>query len=136
MNFNSLIKEGIVKKVPVDLVRAKSLIKSSEQALNTAQIIPLKEETAKTVFREIYESLREYCEALGYIKGYKFLNHESITDFLNEILKEEDISLKFDRFRKIRNGINYYGNSIEIQTAKEALTSIPLLIKKLKMHST
>jgi len=135
MSFNNLIKEGFVKRVPVDLVRAKSLIKSSEQALNTAQIIPLKEETAKTVFREIYESLREYCEALGYINGYKFLNHESITDFLNEILKEKDASLKFDRLRKIRNGINYYGNSIEIQTSKEALTSIPLLIRKLKRHS-
>ena len=135
MSFNNLIREGFVKRVPVDLVRAKSLIKSSEQALNTAQIIPLKEETAKTVFREIYESLREYCEALGYINGYKFLNHESITDFLNEILKEKDASLKFDRLRKIRNGINYYGNSIEIQTAEEALTSIPLLIRKLKRHS-
>jgi len=30
MNFENLIKRGFVKKVPVDIVRAKSLIKSSE----------------------------------------------------------------------------------------------------------
>ena len=132
MIFKNLIKTGLIKEVPKDILRAKSLIKSSEQALNTARIIPVKEETLKTIFRELYESLRQYCEALGYSKGYKFFNHESITPFLNEILEEKEISLKFDRYRKLRNGINYYGNSIEISTVKEALREIPLLIGKLK----
>ncbi len=132
MIFKNLIKAGLVRKVPTDIVRAKSLIKSSEQALNTARIIPIKEETLKTIFRELYESFRQYCEALGYSKGYKFLNHESITLFLSEILREKEISLKFDRYRKLRNGINYYGNNIEISTVKEALRDIPLLIGKLK----
>lgn len=132
MIFKNLIKVGFVKKVLKDIIRAKSLIKSSEQALNTARIIPIKEETLKTIFRELYESLRQYCEALGYSEGYKFLNHESITSFLNEILGEKEISLKFDRYRKLRNGINYYGNNIEISTVKEALRDIPLIISKLK----
>ena len=132
MSFENLIKEGIVKKVQIDTVRAKSLIKSSEQALSTAKIIPFKEETLKTIFRELYESLREYCEALGYIKGYKFLNHESITNFLDEVLEKKEISLKFDRYRKLRNGINYYGNAIEMQTVKDALIEIPSLINKLR----
>ena len=135
MIFKNLIKAGFVKKVSKDIVRAKSLIKSSEQALDTARIIPTKEETLKSIFRELYESLRQYCEALGYSRGYKFLNHESITLFLNEILGEKEISLKFDRYRKLRNGINYYGNSIEISTVKEALREIPLLIGKLKKIS-
>lgn len=134
MSFENLIKDGFVKRVPIDIVRAKSLIKSSGQALSTAKIILFKEETLKTIFRELYESLREYCEALGYIKGYKFLNHESITNFLDEILGEKEISLRFDRYRKLRNGINYYGNTIEMQTLKEALIDIPSLINKLKRH--
>ena len=136
MSFENLIKDGFVKKVPTDIVRAKSLIKSSEQALTSAKIIPFREETFKTIFRELYESLREYCEALGYINGYKFLSHESITNFLDEVLEEKEISLKFDRYRKLRNGINYYGNKIEIQTVKDALINIPLLINKLKKHSS
>jgi uncharacterized protein (UPF0332 family) len=129
------MREGIIKKVPTDRIRAKSLIKSSEQALATAKIIPFQEETLKTIFRELYESLRECCEAVGYIRGYKFSNHESITDFLDEVLEEKELSLKFDRYRKLRNGINYYGNLIEIQTVKDALMEIPLLINKLKKYS-
>lgn len=134
MSFERIIKDGFAKIVPADAARAKSLAKSSEQALNTAKIIPLKEETLKTIFRELYESLREYCEALGYIHDYKFLNHESITDFLSDILEESEIALKFDRYRKLRNGINYYGNTIEMQTVKSALAEIPALINKLKKH--
>jgi len=132
MIFEILIKNGFIKIVPKDNVRAKSLIKSSKHALNTAKIIPCKEETLKTIFRELYEALRQYCEAIGYLKGYKFLNHESITAFIDEILKEKEISLMFDRYRKLRNGINYYGNSIEILTVKKALKEIPLIINKLK----
>jgi len=136
MNFGTLIKDGFVKKVPVDLLRAKSLIKSSEQALTTAKIIPLKDETAKTILRELYESLRQQCEAIGYTKGYKFLNHESITYFLEEIINEEQISLKFDKYRKLRNRINYYGDTVNLETVKEALVEIPLLISKLTKYST
>ena len=134
MNFENLIREGIVKKVPIDLIRSKSLVKSSAQAFNTAKIIPFNEETLKTIFRELYESLREYCEALGYIKGYKFSNHESIAYFLDEILNEKEISLKFDRYRKLRNGINYYGNTIEMESVKHALIEISSLLNKLKKH--
>jgi len=132
MNFENLIRNGIVKKVPKDAIRAKSLIKSAEQALGTAKDIPIEEDKLKTIFRELYESLRQYCEALGYLKGYKFLNHESIAVFLDEILNEKEISIKFDRYRKLRNGINYYGDVIEITTVKGTLKEIPLIIDKLK----
>ena len=132
MNFENLIRNGIVKKVPKDAIRAKSLIKSAEQALGTAKDIPIEEDKLKTIFRELYESLRQYCEALGYLKGYKFLNHESIAVFLDEILNEKEISIKFDRYRKLRNGINYYGNDIDTSTVKEALKEIPLMVNKLK----
>lgn len=135
MSLEYQIKTGFVKNVPIDTVRAKSLIKSSEQALETAKIIPLREETLKTIFRELYESLRQYCEAIGYLKGYKFLNHDSITDFIAEILNEKELSSKFDRYRKLRNGINYYGNDIESETIQTALKEIPELIIKLKKHT-
>lgn len=136
MNFENWIRGGFVKRVIIDKIRAKNLIKSSGEAIVTSKMIPFKEETLKTIFRELYESLRQYCEALGYIKGYKFLNHESITSFLDETLKEKELSLKFDRYRKLRNGINYYGNAIEMETVRDALNEIPLLINKLKKHSS
>ena len=134
MNFENSLIEHKVKKVVPNKIKASSLFKSSIQAIETARIIQLNLNTLKSILRELYEGLREYCEAIGYLMGYKFLDHESITYFLREILKEESISKKFDRYRKLRNGINYYGEDIDIETVKEAIIEIPKLIKELEKY--
>lgn len=134
MNFEESLREGKARKVIPNKIRAASLIKSSIQAIETAKIIPLNVSSAKTVLRELYEGLREYCEAIGYSKGYKFLDHESIGYFLRDVLQEKSIYAKFDRYRKLRNGVNYYGEDIEVETVKEAIIEIPKLIKELEKY--
>jgi len=135
MNFENSLMEGNVKKVMPNTIRAASLFTSSMQAVETAKIIVLNQNTAKSILRELYEGLREYCEAIGYSRGYKFLNHESITYFLRDILKEQSISKIFDRYRRLRNGINYYGEDVDIETVKEATVEVSKLIKELEKYS-
>ena len=106
-----------------------------QQAIETARIIRINQNALKSILRELYEGLREYCEAIGYLKGYKFLDHESIGYFLKDILKEQSLSMKFDRYRRLRNGINYYGEDVDIETIKEALTDIPEIVKRLEKYS-
>ena len=135
MNFENSLIEGKVKKIMPNKSRASSLFKSSIQAIETAKLIQVNSNTLKSILRELYEGLREYCEAIGYLKGYKFLDHESITYFLRDILKEHSVSIKFDRYRKLRNGINYYGEDIDTETIKEAIMEIPKTIKELEKYS-
>lgn len=131
-NFEGCIKEKKVKRVPINKIRAKSLVKSSEEAIQTAKLLLLKETSLKTIFRELYEGFRECCDAIGYLKGYKFFDHISITYFLQDILKQKVLAMKFDRFRKLRNGINYYGRDVDVSTVKEALKEIPKITNFLK----
>jgi hypothetical protein len=135
MSFENSLREGKAKRIIPNKMRASSLFSSSLQAVETAKIIQLNQNTSKSILRELYEGLREYCEAIGFLEGYKFLDHESITYFLRDILKEEPISKKFDRYRKLRNGINYYGDDINIETVKEAVIEIPKLVRELEKHS-
>lgn len=135
MNFENSLSNGKAKKVMPNKIRASSIFKSSIQAIETAKTIQLNQSTLKSILRELYEGLREYCEAIGYLRGYKFLDHESIGYFLKDILKEQSVSMKFDRYRKLRNGINYYGEDVDIETVKEAIMEIPRLIKKLEKFS-
>ena len=135
MNFENSLMEGKSKRTMPNKIRASSLFKSSIQTIETAKTILLNEKTSKTVLRELYEGLREYCEGIGYLRGYKFLDHESIGLFLNDILKENSLYKKFDRYRKLRNGINYYGESVDIETVKDALSDIPKIIKELEKYS-
>lgn len=135
MNFEYFLREEKTKKVIPNKIRASSLFKSSAQAIETAKVIPLNVDSAKTILRELYEGIREYCEAIGFLRGYKFLDHESIGYFLRDILKEQLIYKKFDRYRKLRNGINYYGDDVDIKTVKEAITEIPILIRGLRKYA-
>ena len=135
MNFENCLIEGKAKKIMPNKIRASSLFRSSTQAIETAKVIQLNPNTLKSILRELYEGLREYCEAIGYLKGYKFLDHESIGYFLRDILKEQPVSMKFDRYRRLRNGINYYGEDINTETVKEAIIEIPKLVKELEKYS-
>lgn len=132
--FRQSIEEGYVKVIPPDRIKAKSLIKSAEEAIYSAKKIPFETITLKSIIRELYEGLRQFCEAIGCANGYKFLSHEAITYFIEELLKESKVSSKFDRYRKIRNGINYYGDDVSEETVNEALTEIPELIAQLRKH--
>ena len=136
MNFEDSLEENKARGITPNKIRASSLINSSIQAIETAKMISINNNSKKTILRELYEGLREYCEAIGYSKGYKFLDHESIGFFIRDVLKEQSIYGKFDRYRKLRNGINYYGEDIDIETVKEALVEIPKLIKELGKYKS
>ena len=123
-----------IKKINPDLIRAKSMLKMSKDSLNILNITSLNEKTMNIIFRELYEGLRQYIDAIGYSKGFKFRTHEAITIFLKENLNEKEISFKFDKYRKLRNGINYYGNPVSIETVREAIEEIPKIIKKLSEY--
>lgn len=66
------------------------------------------------------------------MKGYKIYSHEAFTPFIEDILKDKILSIKFDRLRKIRNGLNYYGKSIELKEAEEIIKDLKKLIAQIK----
>jgi len=134
MDFNECLSKGKVKKVTIDELRAKSMIEISRSDLKTSLLIPLKEESKRIIFRELYEIFKTHIEGIGYLKGYKFLDHISITYFLRDVLDETHLSEKFDRYRKLRNGINYYGEDIDFSSTREALETIPRLINYLNKY--
>jgi len=132
MSFEESLEEGYAKRVRVDTIRARNLSSAGRKAVETAKVIPLSETSSKTILRELYEGLREYCEAIGYKHGYKFLSHEAITHFLADILEEQKVSSRFDRYRKLRNGINYYGKDMALGTVEKASEEIPSLLRRLE----
>ncbi|MCK5624427.1 hypothetical protein KAI04_01135 [Candidatus Pacearchaeota archaeon] len=122
-----------IKKISKDKIRAKSLDKMSKDSLKILKLIKL-QDAPNIIFRELYEALRQEIESIGYLKGYKFRSHEAITIFLQEGLKEKKISSIFDRYRIIRNKLNYYGKPVHKETVKEAAKEIPKIIKYLQKH--
>ena len=132
MDWEECKSKKVVKETKVDKNLILSLIKGSDRKMKTNEMTPLNKDSASTKVCIIYDSLREILEAVSLKKGFKVYNHECYTGFLKDVLVLEKEWLDFDRFRRIRNSINYYGKDISIEEAKNIINEIIKLRKLLK----
>jgi hypothetical protein len=127
MDWKECKNKRLVKEVSIDNSLVRSLISSSAKKFESNNRLKLDKVTATTKISIAYESLREILEAIALLKGYKIYNHECFCAFLDEICKDKESSNNFDRFRLIRNKINYYGKDIEENESKQLIQEITLL---------
>lgn len=128
MDWKECRDRMFVKAVSVDVHMIDSLKMSAEKKLETVGRLEIDGTTASTVVTLYYDSLRELLEALGILKGYKIYNHDCYCAFLKEVLAKSEMGNSFDRLRKIRNGINYYGKDVLPDHALELVEEMMRLI--------
>ncbi len=131
MRWDECKKSGLVKPASKDLGLINSLIFESKKKLKTDSYSPLNEETASTKFVLNYDALREILEALAIQRGFKIYNHECFSSFLKDVLKMEKEAFEFEKIRRIRNAVNYYGQDLTVQDFKELLNIVSELRIKL-----
>ena len=131
MDWREGISKGFVKETKTDENLVNSLVKTSNNKVETNNRLELDETSASTKVSIIYESLREILEAFAIKKGFKIYNHECFIPFLDEICDNKSFSREFDRFRRIRNQINYYGRIVPVNEVEIIINEICLLRNKL-----
>lgn len=124
MDWKECKDKNFVKEVKINENLVNSLINSSKNKLESGNRLELDETTASTKVSIVYDSLRELLEALAIKKGFKIYNHDCFCAFLHEICQDKASSLNFDKFRKIRNQINYYGKDVPKEEAKTIIKEI------------
>ena len=127
MRFEDFMGLGQVRKSSRNENLARSLLKETEKDLEFFNTLSVSNSSARKLVTNYYDFLRSILEAITALDGYKVYSHEAFTYYLKE--KGEDIlSKKFDRFRLIRNRVNYYGESVEVEEAKELIDDIKKVI--------
>jgi uncharacterized protein (UPF0332 family) len=132
MDWRECWEKKIVRDVKIDEPLINSLIKTTEDKMKTEERIRIDEITSSSKISLIYDSLRELIEALSLKKGFKIYNHECYVSFFKEIIKKPEIGEEFDKIRKLRNSINYYGKKISVKDAKKSIRIIKEIRKKIK----
>ena len=132
LSWDEHVRNGTIRKDAPNTGKIIALIKIADARINTMSKIKADKNNSSIIFTNYYDSLREICEAAASLKGYKIYLHEAIGLFLKNILNEEAIYSKFDRYRIMRNRVNYYGNLIPIEETLEAIKEINQIIEKLK----
>ncbi|MFH1823356.1 MAG: hypothetical protein ABH817_01405 [archaeon] len=131
MNFDELLRRGRIRKTSKDISRIKSLLKTADNDLQFLQKIKIDKISSRTVMTGYYRVLRSILEAMASINGYKIYFHEAFKEFLKN-KGEGIIAEKFDRLRKIRNKLTYYGEDISPEETKENVAEVLSLVKHLK----
>lgn len=138
-NFEEFIKLGIVKKQSPDKSRAEFLLKEAENSYNLLLelIIKIKLENnhANLFVKSCYDILMEVIRAKMLFKGYNasgFGAHESEVSYLRILgYKETDVQF-LDQLRFFRNGMLYYGTSLDMEYAKKVIEFTKKNYSKLK----
>ena len=128
MKFKDFIKQGQARTASKDKSLAKALIQNAKRDIGFLDSLKINEQSSRKLMTNYYDVLRSIIEAISSLDGYKIYSHEAFTYFLKE-KNEEILSIKFDRFRKIRNSINYYGEDIPVEETKENIREIKKMIK-------
>ena len=133
MKFEDFIKKGLAKKAQKDVQLAKALVKTAEQDMLFIGSLPIDDVSSRKIISNCYDILRSLLEAEASLNGFKIYSHEAFTYYLMEN-NNEYASKKFERFRKIRNSINYYGKEISVEESKEIIAEIKELIEKTNLE--
>lgn len=139
MKFEDFLRSGSIRRASPDKALIKSLVITAKKDLDFLNELEINEKSSRKIMVGYYDVLRSILEAVSSLNGYKIYSHEAFTYFLNE-KGEELLAIKFDRFRIIRNSINYYGQDISVEETKENTEEIKnmieVLINKYLGHST
>jgi len=133
MDLNDCHKKGDIKKTKLNKELIKSLIEMSEIKEKTVNSADLSEMNVSAYVSMAYDSLREFLEALCISYGYKVTSHLCLGELLSSLNKDFDFK-EFDRFRYIRNGINYYGNKVDFEQGKEIIKKMFIMKRELYGH--
>ena len=130
-DFEFFLKKGDVKKQSPNKNLAYSAFKDSLERIEFARQL-LHKAKSKYVLENAYEAMREAADSTLYLRGFKSFSHEaSIVYLLKEGFNDKEI-IEFDRFRKIRNGIKYYGKDCDVSDAEQAIQLADKIISKIK----
>jgi len=137
--FEEYIKEGIAKQIKVDKERAKSLIAESERKIislkEREEKLGVKDENANDYVEYCYDIIMHLIRAKLYFAGYSTRGqgaHEAEVAYLRTLgFTEKEVQFA-DQMRYFRNGILYYGTSLDKEYAEKVIIFTKNLYPKLK----
>lgn len=136
--FEEFIKNGIVKQQSPDVSRAEFLKEESKKSytfLNKKlEVFGITDETANDLIKSSYDIIMELIRAKMLLEGYNASGqgaHEAEVSYLRTLgFKEKDVQFA-DQLRYFRNGMLYYGTSLDEDYAQKVIDFTNKLYKEL-----
>jgi hypothetical protein len=136
--FEEFKKTGIVKQQSPNSSRAEFLKEESKKSYNFLQkklkAFGITNETANDLIKSSYDIIMELIRAKMLLEGYNASGqgaHEAEVAYLRTLgFKEKDVQFA-DQLRYFRNGMLYYGTSLDEEYAQKVIEFTNKLYKEL-----
>lgn len=121
VSISILEKDGRLRRRQIDKHRILSMLGSAKTSANFVISLPLNDDSATIIFREIYESIRQIGDAMWWSLGFEPIgSHDTSMKILLEMDIKQKVKLNnLDWFRRTRNNANYRGYRVSIEQTKE-----------------
>jgi uncharacterized protein (UPF0332 family) len=123
MDLGDCKRKGFIKKTRINPSLARSLINMSNMKEKVVKGITLNQSNVSAFLPMAYDSLREVLEAICIMHGHKVTSHVCVEKYLESVYPKISF-IDFDRFRYVRNSINYYGEMVEFEQGREIIKKI------------
>ncbi len=130
MDWKDCQENRIVKDVKTDKNMINSTREIADIKIRSAEALPGDLYIGKISL--LYDALRELLEAEALERNFKIYNHECYSAFLKEVMNMSRDADIFDRLRKTRNSINYYGKKVSEEEANKIIEDMYFLIRKFR----
>jgi hypothetical protein len=136
-DFESFVKEGIVKKQSPDIERANSLIREAEDKKSffdkIIKTFSIKNTNSNYIVETSYDILIELVRAKLFLEGFNSSNsHEAEVSYMRNLnFNEEEVQF-MNSLRYYRNGIKYYGRVFDKEYALKVYDFLIKLYTKIK----
>jgi len=133
-SFAYYLKKGKIVKQSISAETVKSLLKKAKKRYAYVCQQQLSHDNADFLFEDIYESIREAAQSLLAVNNYKPYSHEALIVFLKETYDEFTPAEMetFDEYRRIRNRLVYYAESISLEKTEQALDYLRRFLLKVE----
>jgi uncharacterized protein (UPF0332 family) len=134
-DFDYYLENELAKKASLDFSEAKSLFKQSKDRLEFTKTHEINEKNCSFLFESAYDSIREACQSLMSIGGFKPYSHEAVIAFLKKYYADEFSQSEleeFNNYRILRNNILYKAEKANESETKEALKFCIKIINKIQ----
>ena len=127
-NFEEFIRNGIVKKQHSDVSRSKFLkeesIKSYLFLQKKVKVFGITNDSSNDIIKSCYDVIMELTRAKMLLKGYNASGqgaHEAEVSYLRNLgFSEKEVQF-VNQLRYFRNGMLYYGTSLDAEYAHEVI---------------
>ncbi len=138
-HFDEYKKEGVIKWVNKNKERSKSLVVESERKMislkERLEKLGVKNQNANDYVEYCYDIIMHLVRAKLYLEGYSANGqgaHEAEVSYLLVLGFAEKDVLFADQMRYFRNGILYYGSSLDAEYAKKVIEFTNRIYPRLK----